>query len=770
MGERDTEPAADETRLLRGGGRFVADRAATTDTACLAVLRSPLAHGRVRRLDVAAAAALPGVRVVLTAGDLASMGVASLATRAELDDAEDDHFVAPPRPVLADAVVRYVGEPVAAVVADDAATAAAAVEAIELEITPLAAADDDERALTPAAPTLWEEAPGNVAFRWSKGDGTAVERAVAHAAHVVELTVRHPRVAVAPMEPRGAVGAFDAASGRYTLWTPSQGVVMLRTAMAEALGVAGEAVRVVTEDVGGSFAVKIWPYPEHVLVLAAARRLGRPVAWVASRSESFLADVPGRGRVDRARLALDADGRFLAFAIDALADLGAYANTVAPAIVTSGGTRVMGHTYRFAALHYRVTAVLTNAAPTDAYRGAGKPETVATLERLIDLAAARLGVDRLELRRRNLLRPADLPYRTGMAETVDGGDMPALADRLVGAADVAGFERRRAESAARGRWRGLGLTFHLHATGGSTNERSEVRALADGTVRVRSGTQDSGQGHRRALARVAADVLEVPPARIRVEQGDSDRLVVGGGTGGSNLMPIAANTVHRTSLAMLERARVRAAEALEAAAADVVYGGGRFRVKGTDRTIDLFALAALDAEADDAPGCVAACDFAGEHTTFPCGGYAVEVEVDPETGAVSLQRWCGLDDIGRVVDHAGALGQLQGGIAQAIGEALQEALVYDEAGQLLTGSFMDYAPPRAAELPFFALDFHPTASPNSLLGVKGVGEVGSIGGVAAVVNAVHDALRPAAITHLDRPLTPAKIWTAIAANREGRGS
>ena len=758
-GEAKARMVDDDERLLRGAGRFIDDRA-PAGALRLAVLRAPFAHGRITRLETAVAAAMPGVRAVLTARDLAERGVAPLATRAPLGDTVDGRFLAPPRPILADGVVRHVGEPVAAVVAEDVATAVDALEAIDLDIAPWPAVVDVEAAA--GASAIRAEAPDNVAFRWSKGDADAAAAAVARAAHVVELTVRHPRVAVAPLEPRGAVATFARESGRYCLWTPSQGVVALRAAMAEALAVGTDAVRVVTDDVGGSFAVKIWPYPEHVLTLVAAELTGRPVKWVADRGESFAADVAGRARIDRARLALDADGRFLAFTVDALADMGAYVNTVAPAIVTAGATRVLGHVYRIPTLHYRVTATFTNAAPTDAYRGAGKPESVATLERLIDVAAARLGCDRLELRRRNLITPDALPYRTAMGETIDGGDLPTLALRLEAVADLSGFAERRAASAARGRRRGLGLTFHLHATGGSPDERSEVRARPDGDVVVRSGTQDTGQGHRRALAAVVAEVLEVPRERVRVEQGDSDRLAVGGGTGGSNLMPVAANTVHRTTRALLAQARARAAEVLEVAAADLAYAGGRFRIKGTDRGVGLFELAAMDAARDDAPACVAERDFEGAHSTFPCGGYAVEVELDPETGAVRVERWCGLDDIGRVIDPPGALGQLAGGITQAIGEALSEALVYDPSGQLLTGSFMDYALPRAADVPAFALDFAPTPSPNSPLGVKGVGEVGSIGGVAAVVNAVHDALRPFGVEHLDRPLTPAKLWAAIA--------
>jgi carbon-monoxide dehydrogenase large subunit len=477
----------------------------------------------------------------------------------------------------------------------------------------------------------------------------------------------------------------------------------------------------------------------------------------------------GRGRVDRAALALDKDLKFTGFRIDALADVGAYWNAVNATIVTGGACRVFGHCYRIPGLHYRVRGVFTNAVPTDAYRGAGKPETVSTLERLIDVAADRLGVDRAELRRRNLVRPADLPYATAMGETYDGGDFPALFDKLLDNADWAGFARRRAESEARGLRRGLGLGLHLHATGGSTAERSEVRALPDGTVLVRTGTQDSGQGHRTALAIVAAETLEIPVERIRVEQGDSDFLTKGGGTGGSNLLSIAGNTVHRTALQMIDQARHVASHLLEAAVQDVEYGFGEFRIAGTDRTIALGEVAAgwdrIPAEQRDGElgaGCMAQLDFEGLHTTFPNGGYVVEVEVDPDTGKVRVERWTGVDDLGRVINEPTARGQLHGGIAQEIGEVLLERIHYDpETGQLLTGSLMDYCLPRADDMPFFDLAWAPTASPNALIGAKGVGEVSSIGGPGPVLNAVLHALRPLGVEHLDTPLTPERVWRAI---------
>ncbi|MEQ8398449.1 xanthine dehydrogenase family protein molybdopterin-binding subunit [Thalassobaculum sp.] len=759
----------EDDRLLTGHGRYVDDR--TPDgTLTMMLLRAPIANGTITRLDVDAARTMPGVRLVMTAADLDGLGVGPMTCRSVMANSDGSPMVQPERPVLARDSVKYVGQPVVAVVADNEAAALDAIEAIEADFDEQPVVLDLEAAVAEGSDALWPEAPGNVGIDWEKGNPADTSSAIAKAAHVVELTVRHPRIAIVPVETRGCIGTFDTDGERYTLWTPSQGVVSLRGAMADYLGVAHDRVRVITEDVGGSFAVKIWPYPEQVLVLAAARAAGKPVKWISSRTEGMVSDAMGRGRIDRATLALDADLRFTAFRIDALADVGAYWNAVNATIVTSGAVRVFGHCYKIPGLHYRVRGVFTNAVPTDAYRGAGKPETVSTLERLIDVAADRLGIDRVELRRRNLVQPTDLPYGTAMGETYDGGDFPAVLDRILGDADWAGFAQRRAESEARGMRRGLGLGLHLHATGGSVAERSEVRALPDGTVLVRTGTQDSGQGHRTALAIIAAETLEVPVERIRVEQGDSDFLEKGGGTGGSNLLSIAGNTVHRTALQMLDQAKQVAAHLLEAAVPDIEYGFGEFRIAGTDRTIALGDVAAgwdrIPADQRDGElgsGCVAQLDFEGLHTTFPNGAYAVEVEVDPDTGKVRVDRFTGVDDLGRIINEPTALGQLHGGIAQEIGEALLESVHYDpESGQLLSGSLMDYCLPRADDIPFMKLGWAPTASPNALIGAKGVGEVSSIGAPGPVMNAVLDALRPLGIEHLDTPLTPETVWRAIS--------
>ena len=742
-----------DRQLLAGRGRFIDDETRPGQLA-MVVLRSPVAHGMITALDVTEARALPGVHLVLTAEDLAAEGIGPIALRAPLAD-PDGVFHEPHRPILAEAKVAYVGQPIAAVVADTPEIAQDALEAIGLDIDDLAAIVDP--LMADAGVQIWEDVPGNTAFRWQKGNGSETDDLIASAAHVVTRTVHHPRIAIAPMEPRGVLAEF--ADGRYTLTTPSQGVSGIRAAVSKTMGIAQETLRVITHDVGGSFAAKIWPYPEHVLGLLAARLTGRPVKWIASRSESFGAETPGRGRVDQATLALDAEGRFLAFRIDAIADMGAFLSPAAASIVTTGAVRPFGQVYDIPGQHYRVAAVLTNAPPTDAYRGAGKPESTGTLERLIDIAARGLEIDPAELRRRNLIRPDQLPYATPMDETVDAGDFAGIMDATQDLADWQGISARKAESRSRGMLRGVAIGCQMHATGGSVTERSEVRALADGTVVVRTGSQDSGQGHRESLAIVAAEALEISTERIQVEQGDSAHDGIVGATGGSNLMPVAANTVHRTALAMLERARAAAADLLEAAQADLEYGLGAFRIVGTDRRAELAEIALHLDEQDD--NCMAQLDFQGDHTTWPNGFNVCEVEIDPETGAVRIDRFATVNDLGRLVNEPAALGQILGGIGQGVGEALMEGMIYDPDGQPLTASFMDCGMPRADHFPQIATGWHSTDSPNALLGAKGVGELPSIGTSPVVVNAVLDALAPLGVAHLDIPLTPLKIWRAV---------
>ncbi len=751
----------EDDRLLRGMGTFVED-IVLQDMAFGVVVRATVAHGAVRAIKVSAARAMPGVLTVLTAGDPAVAALGPLSSTTPVVSRDGAPMIEPPRPILASSHVKFVGEAVAFVVADSPERAADAAEAVEIDHDALPAVTGPHAALAEGAPAVWAEAPANVSFDWSAGDADAVRAAFAAARHIARVRVTHPRIVIAPIEPRAAIGCYDPRAGRYTLHAQTQGVHGVRDVLAkDVLGIPADHLRVVTPDVGGSFGMKIYPYPEYALVLVAARLCERPVKWVATRMESFSSDAQGRGRVDDVTLALDGEGRMLGLEIDAVADHGAYLSTVAPYVSTGGAVRVLGHVYRIPAIHYRVRGVFTNAAPVDAYRGAGKPESVTDLERVIDQAARELGVDRIALRRRNLLTPAELPYRTPMGERFDSGDYPALLDRALELADWARFADRADEARSRGRLRGIGVGMYVHTTGGSVMESSEVRAEADGTVCVLTGTQASGQGHGTALAQLVATALEVSIDRVHVIQGDSARLDTGGGTGGSSLLAIAGNTVVRASAAMLERARRTAGHLLEADVVDIEYGSGAFRVAGTDRTVTL-AEVAVAAMAAGQGGCLGRAAFEGQNFTYPSGAYVAEVEVDPDTGAVTLVAMSGVDDLGRIINPPLAIGQLHGGLAQGIGTVLGETAVYDaDTGQLMTASFVDYWLPRADQLPAFRLEQMPTATALNALGVKGAGEVSTIGAPGAVLNAVADALAGGGAPPLDTPATPLRVWCAL---------
>lgn len=739
----------DAIRYLTGQGAYVDDMDPSGHLH-MVVLRAPVAHAENLRLELDDARAMPGVACVIGPDDLAAENVAPLSCRAPVEGMKE-----PPRPVLATGKIGFLGEPLAAVIAQTVQAAQDAIEAIGIDYDDLAPVTDPEQA-TDAEP-IWDAIDRNTAFSWKKGDAAAMEQALEDAAHIVRLRVVHPRIAMAPVETRACIGHF--VNGRFHLETASQGVHSIQSAVAECLGIEPSELRVTTPDVGGSFAVKIYPYPEHVLSLLAARKTGKSVRWAGTRSEAMMSDAVGRARVDQGTLALDADGRFLGFQIDAIADMGAYLSTVGPFVPTSGAVRPFNQSYVIPAMHYAVRGVLTNQPPTDAYRGAGKPESAATLERLIDRAAADLGIDRFELRRRNLIRPEQLPFLSAMGESYDSGDAPELAARLHELADYDGFPARKAASAALGLRRGIGVGFPVHATGGNRGERAMLRLLPDGTVRLRIGVQDNGQSQRTALARIVAETLEIPEDRIVVEQGDSDFMDSGGSTGGSSMLAISGNTTHLSARDLIENLKPRAADHLEAAAVDMTYGAGAFSVAGTDRRVTLTELAA-EPEVQASGDCAAERGFDGLHTTFPNAGFVVEVDLDPDTGQVKLDHFTALSDLGRVIQLGPALGQIYGGVAQGIGEALSEALVSDADGQLLTGSMMDYGLPRADDMPTFALDLMETPSPNSALGVKGVGELPSIGAPAVVMNAVVDA---AGVEHIDKPITSEKLWRACQA-------
>ena len=756
----------EDPALLRGQGQYTDDLNKPAQLV-MKVLRAPLAHANISALNVDNATQMKGVHSVLTATDNDVAAIKPMNCRALIDNSG---FTEPDRPVLAQHQVKYIGEPIVAIVAETEAIALDALERIEIDLESIAAETNVEAAAT-GKNLLWKDIPDNTAFSWEKGNREETQQLFDNAEHSVSLRVEHPRMAITPIEPRSYLAEYHPDNESYTLHTPSQGVMSLQNALCRYMNIDKARLRVITNDVGGSFAMKIWPYAEQVLAMLAAKRTGRTIKWTASRMESLQSDIAGRGRVDQAELAFDSDGTFKAFRIAALADMGAYLNAVAPFVATSGAVRPFGQAYKFDGLHYHVKGIYTNTIPTDAYRGAGKPESACTLERIIDVAARKINMDRLEIRRHNLVCPTDLPYATPMSETYDAGNYPALAEHIASAAKWDDLPSRKQQSKVNGKLRGAGIAFYLHATGGSTNECSEVSAMPNGEIRVRTGIQDNGQGHKTTLALVVAEALEVEASRVRVEQGDTAWLNQGGGTGGSNLMSVVATTVHRASLTMLKTIKPLAASQLGTTEQNLEYSQGSFSNTKTGDSIDLAKIALLsigsnqspDSEHLTEPACTGMAEFAGTHTTFPTGACVIEVEVDPETGAVQIDRYTGVDDLGKVYNSASAIGQIHGGFAQAAGEVLMEKLVYDNEGQLISGSFMDYRLPRANDLPSFDTVLTETESPNTILGAKGVGELTAIGTPGPIHNAVIDALSEFNITHLDKPLTPIKIWNAIRA-------
>jgi carbon-monoxide dehydrogenase large subunit len=671
---------------------------------------------------------------------------------------------APPRPALPAERTRFVGEAVAFVVAETAAQAKDAAEAVLLDIEPLAAVTTPEAATAPGAPLLHEGSPGNVCLDFHYGDADAVAAAFAKAAHVTKVKIQSNRIVVNAMEPRSAVAEYDAASGRFTLRLGCQGVFGMRNMLKDILGVPPEKVHVLTENVGGSFGMKSSVFPEYVCLLHAARALARPVKWTDERSESFLSDHHGRDHEMLGELALDPQGNFLAVRLTGHGNAGAFSVAVLPFSINA--VKNVASVYKTPLLEVSTKGVLTNTTPTGAYRGAGRPEGNYYMERLIDTAAAELGIDRVELRRRNQIRPDAIPFKACSAMNYDSGDFTAVMEDALKLADWQGFEKRQAESRARGRLRGRGIGCYLEVTAPAGKEMGGVRFEKDGTVTMITGTLDYGQGHASPLAQVVVDRLGIPFARLRLLQGDSDQLVVGGGTGGSRTAMASGSALVQASDKVIERGREIASYVLEASAADIEFGRGRFTIAGTDRSIGLLELAQrLRSGVKLPPELPQSLDVAlstdSPPSSFPNGCHIAEVEVDPETGTVAVVRYAMVNDFGTLLNPLLAEGQAHGGVVQGIGQALMERTVYDGEGQLLSGSYMDYAMPRAGDAPMFAFASHPVPAKTNPLGVKGCGEAGCAGSLPSVMNAVIDALSPYGIRHLDMPATPERIWRAI---------
>jgi carbon-monoxide dehydrogenase large subunit len=763
----------EDARFVTGRGEFVTDLAVPGALHC-AIVRSPHAHARIRAVDVHAAAA-PGVVAAFTGADMAADGIGPMRSLWAIRSHDGAPMAEPARWALARAVVRHVGEPVAIVLAEDRKAALDAAERVAVDYEPLPAVTTSADARADGAPGLHTDVPGNVCFRWRRGDAAAVERAFAAAAHEVKIHLRNQRIAGCALEPRAVVALPGADGDSLTLYTATQVPHHVRRLVAEQLGWPELALRVIAPDVGGGFGYKGKHYPEETIVAWAARRLRRPVRWVASRTESFVSDLQARDHDTRCALALDGDGRFLGLRVETAANLGAYVSTVGAAIPSAIYSALLAGVYATPAIHVEVTG---------AYRGAGRPEACFVLERLADEAARALGLDRAEIRRRNLVPASAMPYKTPIGPTYDCGDFPRVFARALALGDYAGFAARCAASAARGALRGLGIACFVESSGVAPSklagalgaragffESAEVRVDATGAVQASLGTHSHGQGHATTFAQVLATRLGVPLAKIRIVEGDTATVPYGTGTFGSRSMAVGGSALHVAATKVVEKGRRIAAHRLEAAEADVAFADGRYVVKGTDRAVAFAevaraAHAAHDLPAGLEPGLQESAFYDPSNFAFSNGVHLCEVEVDPDTGVVRLAAYAAVDDIGTVINPMIVEGQLHGAVAQGAGQALGEACVYDGGGQLLSASFQDYALLRADELPDFVSE-NDESQPctHNPLGAKGCGEAGTIAAPAAIVNAILDALAPLGVDEIEMPATPQRVWQAIARAR-----
>jgi carbon-monoxide dehydrogenase large subunit len=756
--------------LLRGEGRY------TDDLNCPGQLygvmvRSRMAHGELRSIDAAGAREMPGVHMVITAADLDTAGIKNMPAVAG-KHRDGTPTPRPPQRPLATDRVRYVGEPIAMVVAETIKLAKDAAESIFVDIDPLPAVTTASSAAAPDAPQLHADAPGNVCLDFHYGDSEQAAAAFARAAHVTRLSLRNNRIVVCPMEPRSAIGEYDPESDRLILRLGCQGVFGQRNLLSNILGVPVEKLRVLTGNVGGSFGMKSSAYPEYICLLYAARTLGRPVKWTDERSESFLSDSHGRDHEMAAELALDSDGKFLALRVTGYGNLGAWLSNATTIPPTMNMVKNIIGVYATPLIEIATKCLFTNTTPVGAYRGAGRPEGNYYMERLVETAAREMGIDRIELRRRNHIQPEQMPYRAPSGMLYDSGEFPTVMEKALIAADWDGYAARQAESRTRGKVRGRGIGHYLEVTAGDGQEMGGIRFETDGSVTIITGTLDYGQGHASPFAQVLAERLGIPFERIKLLQGDSDELIGGGGTGGSRSMMQSGGAIIAASDIVIEQGKQAAAHFLEADAADVEFVRGRFNIAGTDLGIHIMDVAErlrLGGELPDGMPLTLNVSqvFKGVPSAFPNGCHIAEVEVDPDTGTVEIVSYTTVNDFGVLVNPMLVAGQAHGGIAQGVGQALMESVVYDEDGQMLTGSYMDYGLPRASDLPGLGFESHPVPARTNPLGAKGCGEAGCAGSLPAVMNALVDALSEFGIGHIDMPATPLRIWQAI---QEARGT
>jgi carbon-monoxide dehydrogenase large subunit len=776
----------EDRRFLLGKGKYTDDVSLPNQSHAVFV-RSPYAHAAIRSIDTSTARSAPGVLAVLTGDDVAADGLGGIPCGWMIKNKDDSPMVEPPHPALAQGKVRHVGDPVVMIVAATRAQAKDAAQLVEVDYDPLPAVALLKDAVADGAPRVWDEAAGNICFDWHIGDAAATDTQFSGAAHVVSIDLVNNRIAPNAIEPRAANGHYETAEDRYTLYTTSQNPHLTRLLLgAFTLKVPEHKLRVVAPDVGGGFGSKIFHYAEELLVLWASRRINRPVKWTSDRTEAFQSDAHGRDHVSHAELALNADGTFRGLRVRTLANMGAYLSTFAPAVPTYLYATLLSGPYVIPAIYAEVKAVFTNTVPVDALRGAGRPEATYLLERLVDKAARELGMDRVEIRRKNLIQPDQFPYQTPVALQYDIGDYPATLDLALQAVDYPKLAERKAAAKERGKLRGFGISTYIEACGIAPSalvgalgaraglyEAATVRVHPTGSVTVFTGTHSHGQGHETTFAQLVVEKLGVSFDNVEVVHGDTDRIPFGMGTYGSRSAAVGGSAIVKAMDKIIEKGKKVAAHLLEANVADVEFSDGKYRVVGTDREkafgeVAFAAYVPHNYPIDTVePGLEDSAFYDPKNFTFPGGCHIVEVEIDPETGVVEVKDVAIADDVGVIINPMIVDGQAHGGLAQGIGQALLEEAVYDPGGQLLTGSFMNYCMPRAADLPMFKVGNHVTACTHNPIGIKGVGEVGAIGVPPAVINAVIDALEPLGVKDISMPATPEKVWRAIQAAQGG---
>jgi carbon-monoxide dehydrogenase large subunit len=757
-------PRQEDPTLLKGQGRY-SDDVQLANVAHAVMVRSQVAHGLLKGIDTEEAGTMPGVLGIWTGADLNATGYGPLKTLIPVPNRDGTPMKTPTRYSLATDKVRYVGDPVAIVVAETLAEARDAAEAVIVDIESLPAVTDARAAAQPGAPLVFDDIADNLCVDFHYGESDQVAEAFAKAAHVTRLRLVSNRIVVCAMEPRSATAQYDANTDRYTFYAGNQGVFGLKHQMAALLNIKPEQMRVLTGNVGGSFGMKGSPYPEYAGMFHAAKLLGRPVKWTDDRSGSFLSDQHGRDHDFDAELALDKVGNILAARLTGYANVGAYLANVGPLMGSVGVTRNLAGVYRTPLIEVSSKVVFTHTSPVGAYRGAGRPEANYFMERLIDTAAREMGLDKVELRRRNHIKPEEMPFKTASGTTYDSGEFSTLLDKALAAADIAGFAKRKAESQARGKLRGLGIGDYLEVTAPPMKEMGGIRFEPNGDVTIITGTLDYGQGHWTPFAQVLTEKLGIPFERIKLIQGDSDLLIAGGGTGGSKSIMASGAAIVEASDKVIDKGKQIAGVALEASAADIEFRAGRFTIVGTDRGIGILELAGkLRAGMTLPAGVPDTLDVSHVHeaapSAFPNGAHVAEVEIDPDTGWVDVVKYTMVNDFGTVINPLLVEGQSHGGVVQGIGQALFEHVVYSEDGQLLSGSFTDYAIPRAADTPSFAIGYHSVPAKTNILGAKGCGEAGCAGSLPSVMNAISDALGG---KHINMPATPERVWEALHA-------